>query len=620
MSLVTSSTGTAGKGYPPVRPWGSRVPRMRFRLVTAAAVLMAIPAASDVLRLGQPHYQPMQSVDAHQAPTDAAGLIRTAGGTAPVCVDSSHKVIPCVINLQYFGGHVLSNVKVYAVFWSGLVSSDVQSGAPGFYAALTDSAWMDWLTEYSTTVSTGAGTHAGQPGSQQVIGRGTFGGSYTLGTLSKSYPACAAPDATLTCLADADVAREIDWQVSQGHLPAPDANTLYVMHFPPTIRISDPNMVSCKDYCAYHGTYQNAAKQSVPYLVIPDLGANGCQSGCGGGTTFENTCVATSHEIGEAITDAEVGLASGPDFPLAWYDNASPSQGEIGDMCKADVDTLGTTGLMGCAAGTAGCYRVQQLFSRTLWNASPASQPGVAACIGSRYDANDYSITLSPNALSLGAGGTSQPIPILTRVTNGAPLAVTLSVTGLPAGVHASIDVASLSVGGSANLTVSADPGAAPIKDAVLVVQASGTTTHSAALLLQVDTAPSITITSPASGATLSGPTLISVTATPGSNTVLSSISVAIDGNAPFFTGAASSTTWDSRTVSNASHTLHVTATDADGGRTTASLSVVVDNGPGSFGSGVVGGCSTAGGRDGALAPLLVLGYLGLHRRCRRPA
>ena len=587
---------------------------MRFRLVIAVALLMATPAAPEVLRVGQPHYQPTRPVT-----PDISGLIRTAGGTAPACVDSNHKAIPCVVDLQYFGGHVLSNVKVYAVFWSGLVSSDVQSGVPGFYAALTDSGWMDWLAEYSTTISSGAGTHAGQAGTQQVIGRGTFGGSYTLGTLSKTYPACASPDTALTCLADADVAAEIDWQVSQGHLPAPDASTVYVLHFPSSIRISDPNMVSCKNYCAYHGTYQNAAKQSVPYVVIPDLGANGCQMGCGGGTTFENTCVATSHEIGEAITDAEVGLANGPDFPLAWYDNASPSQGEIGDMCKGDVDTVGTGGLLGCTAGTAGCYFVQQLFSRTLWNASPAGQPNVAACVASRYEADDYSIALTPNSLALGAGGTSQPIPILTQITSGAPLAVTLSVTGLPLGVHASIDVTSVSVGSTASLTVSADPGAAPVKDGVLVVQASGSATHSAALLVQVDTAPSVTITNPTNGTTVSGSTLISVTATPGSNTVLSTISMAVDGNAPFFTGSTTSTTWDSRSVSNANHILHVTALDADGGRATASLSVVVDNGAAALGSGIVGGCSTAGGSPEVLATLLVLGCLGLHSRRRLP-
>ncbi len=591
---------------------------MRFRLVTVVSLLMATPAAPEVLRFGQPHYQPKGSMDVQQATPGTSSLIQTADGTAPICVDSNHKPIACVVDLQYFGGHVLSNVKVYAVFWSASVTGDVRSGVAGFYSTLTDSAWMDWLSEYSTNISTGAGTHSGQAGTQQVIGRGTFGGSYTLGTLSKNYPACAAPDAALTCLADADVAGEIDWQVSQGHLPSPDANTLYVMHFPASIRISDPNQVSCKNYCAYHGTYQNAAKQSVFYVVVPDLGANGCQTGCGGGTNFDNTCVATSHEIGEVITDADVGLASGPDFPLAWYDNSSPSQGEIGDMCKGDEDTVGTGGLTGCTAGTTGCYAVQQLFSRTLWNASPASHPNVAACVASRYEADDYALALSPNALSLGVGGTSQPIPILTRVTGGSPLAVALSVTSLPPGVHASIDVASVNVGSTASLTVSADPGAAPVKDGVLVVQASGSTTHSVALLLQVDTAPSVTITSPTNGATVSGSTLISVTAAPGSNTVLSALSVSVDASAPFFVGTATSATWDSRTVSNASHILHVTALDADGGRATASLNVVVDNGAGGLGSGIVGGCSTAGGGHAVLAPLLFLGGVGLRRGRRR--
>lgn len=579
-----------------------------------SALLLGAPAAADVVRVGRPHYQPKHGTGARPG-TDRTSLIVNAG-TAPSCVDANSAPIPCAVNLAYFGGRVLSNVKVYAVFWTSSVSPAVQSGMPGFYRALLDSEWMDWLSEYSTDIPTQAGSRAGQAGTQQVIGRGAFAGSFTLTTFSKTFPACAPPDGALTCLADADVAREIDWQLGHGNLPPPDANTVYVVNFPTSIRISDPGNVSCQDFCAYHGAYQNAAQQSVLYTVMPELGANGCETGCGDGSTFENTCSATSHEVAESITDGDAALASGPDFPLAWYDNTSPSQGEIGDMCTGDRDTVGTQGLTGCAAAASGCYSVQQVFSRVVWKAGAALQPNVPACVASRYDANDYSLALNPNTLSLAPGVASQPIPVLTVLSNGAGQALTLSVTDVPVGLHATLDVPRLDVGGAAHLRVTADASAAPLKDGVLVVRASGATTHSAALLVQIDTLPTVSIASPAAGTTVTGPTLVTVVTTSGTNTSIASIAIAIDAYAPLSNGLGNSTRWDTRSVQNGSHVVNVTVMDADGGRASASLTVTVQN----VGSpGIVGSCSSTGGVPNHLAALVVLGYAVRRARRRGP-
>jgi uncharacterized protein (TIGR03382 family) len=583
---------------------------MSYRFMTSALVLLASPAAPEVAGNGRPQYQAMQPAPPSRTTLEQGGLALTAG-TAPKCVDGNRQPIPCVVDLQYFGGHVLSNVKVYAVFWTSSVASEIQSGVPGFYSALVNSQFLDWLTEYSTNLAAQVGSHAGQAGSQQVIGRGTFAGSYTLTAFSKRFSPCPAPDGALTCLSDADIANEIDWQVSGGHLPAPDANTLYLLHFPVSVRISNPGQVSCKNFCAYHGTYRNAAQQSVFYAVIPDLSTNGCETGCGVGTTFQNTCTVVSHEVAEAITDGEAGLASIPDFPQAWFDSASPSQGEIGDMCRGDTDTVGMDGLTGCAAGSIGCYTVQPVFSRAVWNANAAGQPNVPACVASRYEANDYRIALGQNTLALAPGAASPPIAILTALTSGTPLAVALSLGDLPAGVHASLDVASLSVGGTAHLTVSADSSAQPVQDGVLVVRATGAVTHSAALLLQVDTLPTVSITSPAPGQTVAGSTLVSVAATPGTHTAVANIAISIDGSSPLSSSLASSTPWDTRAASNGSHTIAVTVVDTDGGRAMTSLTVTVANS--SLGP-VFGGCSSTAGGSASVA-LLVAAWFGLRRR-----
>jgi hypothetical protein len=419
---------------------------------------------------------------------------------------------------------------------------------------------------------------------------------------------------------------------------------------------------------------------------MPDFTANGCQSGCGPGTAFENTCMAASHEIAEAISDKDIGLVSGAnvDYPAGWYDTETPSQGEIGDMCNQHQDTLDSRGLTGCTAGATGCYTVQQVFSREVWNANPA--PATLACVSTRYDVNDYALAISPNTLTIAPGDATAPIPVVTTITNGSAQPVTLSVTDVPAGLHATFDTTSLNTGGTANLTVSADASAPLLRDGVLVVRATGVTTHSASLLVQVaipqndwsltlspssaallpgtarvfsvngqvtsgtaelvslnttvtglppgvtasfnpstltpgasaalltlsvssaatgapastftvtaaspsqtaghtvsaqvqvDTPPSVSITSPAAGATVSGTTQVQVTATPGANASLASVTISVDGDAPLSSGAATSVAWDTKTASNGSHTLHVTALDTDSASTSASVVVTVAN------------------------------------------
>jgi len=246
------------------------------------------------------------------------------------------------------------------------------------------------------------------------------------------------------------------------------------------VSISD----SCVQYCAYHDTYVRNGFGSVYFAVLPDHTITPCALGCGSGSAFQNLCISASHEIGEGITDAEVGLAFDFAPPLAWYDSGANSRGEIGDMCQPRTATITSFG------GTQ--YTVQDLFSKKIWDATPsASTP---ACVATRLDPDDFKIFFNPNAQSLGAGDTLA-IPIHLETTNGTASSVTLAISVdsvLPGGVHASLNktsVASVSAGGAtvANLNLTVDPGTAPIHDRVVVVNAtSGSVVHTASVLLQV--------------------------------------------------------------------------------------------------------------------------------------
>jgi uncharacterized protein DUF4082/Big-like domain-containing protein len=93
-------------------------------------------------------------------------------------------------------------------------------------------------------------------------------------------------------------------------------------------------------------------------------------------------------------------------------------------------------------------------------------------------------------------------------------------------------------------------------------------------------TPPTVSMTAPAQGATVSG-TTVTVSATASDNVAVTSVQFKLDGAN---LGAADTTspyslTWDSTTVANGSHTLTAVASDAAGNTTTATaVTVTVDN------------------------------------------
>ena len=253
--------------------------------------------------------------------------------------------------LSYYGGPVMSNVQVLAVFWTSAVDMGEQNNAPGFYGAVTNSPWIDLLSQYSTVGLTGLTGHAG---SNQSIGRGSFAGSYTI-----------TPANTNTTLSDADIQTELAHQISIAALPTPsldsggNVNTLYVVYFPLSITLSDPSIgTSCVEFCAYHNTL-TLNSELVPYGVIPDQTPNSdCSLGCGADPSYINNLDSVcSHELAESITDTAVGIATAFDYPLAWYDpnpNDPMGGGEIGDLCNGE---------QGTTTGGGQTYTIQLLWS-----------------------------------------------------------------------------------------------------------------------------------------------------------------------------------------------------------------------------------------------------------------
>jgi len=365
------------------------------------------------------------------------------------------------------------------VLWGEGVDAETVAKAPDFLAAVSNDDWMDWLDEYDTSLAVEAGRLTGMPGTGQLIGRGTFAG------VKRIAPTASGPD-----LVDAAIGVELRRQIATGSLPAPDADTVYALFFPPGISIAAASgQRTCVELCGFHGTATSDDGRGLYYLVIPDHRApdtvhgGGCDFGCGALDPFGNLSVTTSHELAEALTNPEVGRAPTNDAPLAWYDEVNA---EIGDVCS---------GVSLLAAPDGGSFAVQHLYSRRSGLCQSARQ--------FTGDEPEFKIWLPSNRATATTGGVLD-VAVATATVHGAPQPLALSVPGLPAGVTASTP-ATVTSGDSLTLRLAVAADAGSLTDAVVRVVASGATTHSASLLLQVSGDFALEVTPATSTAVVGG-------------------------------------------------------------------------------------------------------------------
>lgn len=240
--------------------------------------------------------------------------------------------------LLYYGGPVIANAKVYAVFWGDKVSAETKSKIGPFFENMLDSTYMDWLKEYDTDRT----AVDGRRGTGQHIGRGSFGGSITIQPANSSRS-----------LSDADVQHELDAQIAAGRLPPNDGNSLYMVYFPSGVSISIEGQRSCSSFCAYHEGFKSPRDGSPVYYGIMPV----CGWGCGGG--FDGLTEVSSHECIEAVTDPFPTPGDQPAYPQAWNDAGGQ---EIADLCQSDSGTITGHGISSSVSGEwdnsiGGCNR-----------------------------------------------------------------------------------------------------------------------------------------------------------------------------------------------------------------------------------------------------------------------
>ena len=461
---------------------------------------------------------------------------------------------PAGAHLTYFGGPIISNVQVIQVLYgSGSYNAQVAGTTSptmgNFFADITSTGLITLLQQYNTPVSGGTG---------QTFGNGTFAGLFQI------VPAAGNNGSTIT---DAQIQSELLAQINAGHLPAPvldaqgNPNTLYMIYFPPGKTISQGGSNSCQagGFCAYHGTTSSLLNgHNVLYGVLPDMQAgSGCSTGCGSSTVFGNYTSVTSHELVEAMTDADVGIATVFGPPLAWYDMTN---GEIGDICNAQQGSY-------VANGTT--YTIQLEFSNSANNC--VNFPVVAG--------PNFSLSASPSSLTV-TQGTSGNSTITVTPSGGFTGSVSLSTSALPSGVTASFGTNPTT--GTSVVTFTASSTATTGTTSVTITGTSGTLSHTTSISLTINATATPNFSLSASPSSLSvtqgssGNSTITVTPSGGftgsvtlSNSALPSGVTASFGTNPTtstsvltFTASSTATTGTSTiTITGVSGTLSHTTT-----------------------------------------------------------
>jgi chitinase len=304
--------------------------------------------------------------------------------------------------------------------------------------------------------------------------------------------------------------------------------------------------------------------------------------GCAGvvGPSNGQTNSPTPSPTAVAITNVQASAATSTSVQVSWVTNV-PATSAI---------DYGTTAAYGASTPVDSSMVTNHQMALTNLAAGTTYHCRVRSTAGSSTAASNDQICSTP-----GGADTTTPSVAITSPAAGATLSGSVNVT---AAASDNVGVASVQFkvdGGNVGASVASAPYEYTLSTTALpngshtisavATDAAGNSTTSASLTVTVNnttkdtTPPTVSMNSPASGATVSG--TVAVTATAADNVSVASVQFQLDGASlgGINTAAPYAYTWDSAKATNGSHSLRAIATDGAGNTaTSASVPVTVNN------------------------------------------
>ena len=164
-----------------------------------------------------------------------------------------------------------------------------------------------------------------------------YGGGPGTTTPSKVIPTVTHRDFTKE-----DVERLVETHVRAGTFDVSDPERIFTIVLPPGATLRDGEASSTTGLGGFHGNVTARDGHSVYYaVVVYSQRTGGRVNGIDfTGNAVDNITITESHEITEAVTDPDVGLAirTGDPRYLGWYDDTTPVRRRDG---TAVLDVLG---------------------------------------------------------------------------------------------------------------------------------------------------------------------------------------------------------------------------------------------------------------------------------------
>jgi hypothetical protein len=186
-------------------------------------------------------------------------------------------------------------------------------------------------------------------------------------------------------------------QVRSGAFDSSDPERIFTLVLPPGVTLHDGEASSTSGLGGFHGNVIAGDGHPVYYAVVAYSQRSGARvNGIDfTGTPIDNVTITESHEITEAVTDPDVGLAieTGNPHYLGWYDDTTPvrrrdgsavldgtgrpmrGKGEIGDIPVLNAELEGDATLRS-VWGLTGGFAFQTEWSNRDAKAELEPSPG----------------------------------------------------------------------------------------------------------------------------------------------------------------------------------------------------------------------------------------------------